>query len=183
MLGTHRVTEELNLTNQHRTDVGDLPSSRWNYDERRLMVGVRDTAVLGDPGHPSLVNAYVQFRGEPSNLRPAHLEFGTPSSFVNLFSSTTTGEIFGDVTQTSIGPGFSPYEQDEQYASWGINLTRQASVHSVKVGWDGQRTRVNGPAPDNIFDAIFATVADFDEVRPHELRGPRGVRVRSCDTR
>ena len=89
-LGAHRLTEELNLTNAHFDDVGDQPSLRSDSDQRRLMIGVRDTVVWGDKRNPFLLSSYLQYRGEPSVMRPAHLDLGLPSTFVNLFSSLTT---------------------------------------------------------------------------------------------
>src|SRR4029077_19808396 len=96
LLGHHRLTQELNLTNAHFADSGDQPSLRSDVDQRRLMLGIRDTVMWGDPSNPYLLNSYLQYRGEPSLTRPAHLELGLPSTYVNLFSSLTTGGLFGD---------------------------------------------------------------------------------------
>jgi Carboxypeptidase regulatory-like domain/TonB dependent receptor-like, beta-barrel len=161
-LGRHRLTQELNITNAHLDDSGDQPSTRSNVAQRRLMIGLRDTALWGDRGNPYLFSAYAQYRDEPSNSRPAHLELGLPSTFVNLFSGLETGELFGDATQETIGPGFSGSRLDEQSVAWGLNLTRQLSAHVVKFGWDAQRTRVNGAEGTQIFDLVLATVSDFE---------------------
>ena len=126
------------------------------------MIGLRDTALWGDRGNPYLFSAYAQYRDEPSNSRPAHLELGLPSTFVNLFSGLETGELFGDATQETIGPGFSGSRLDEQSVAWGLNLTRQLSAHVVKFGWDAQRTRVNGAEGTQIIDLVLATVSDFE---------------------
>ena len=95
-------------------------------------------------------------------VQPAHLDFGMPSTFVNLFSGLETGELFGDVTQETIGPGFSARRLTEQSASVGVNLTRQWSAHVMKFGWDGQHTRVDGTEGTQIFDLVLATVDDFE---------------------
>jgi hypothetical protein len=94
-------------------------------------------------------------------MEPAHLDFGLPSTFVNLFSGLETGELFGDVTQEFIGPGFSGRRLKEQSTAFGLNLTRHWLSHLLKFGWDGQRTRVNGTEGTQIFDLVLATVDDF----------------------
>ena len=162
MLGHHRLTEELNLTDQHSSDDDDPPSTRSNVAQQGLMLGIRDTALWGDPGTPYLFSAYAQYRDDRSSRRPAHLEFGPASTFVNLFSGLETGELFGDVTQEFIGPGFSPSGQSERSASFGFNVTRHFASHVVKFGWDGQRTRVKGTEGTQIFDLVLATVDDFE---------------------
>ena len=101
VLGHHRLTEELNVTNTHLADSGDQPSLRSDVDQRRLMLGIRDTVLWGDQGNPYLLSAYLQYRGEPSLKRPSHLELGMPSTYVNLFSSLTTGALFGDSRKSS----------------------------------------------------------------------------------
>jgi hypothetical protein len=163
LLGNHHVTEELNITNGHFTDSGDQPSLRANLGQRRLMFGIHDTVTWGEPSNPYLLHAYLQFRGEPSLTRPAHLELGLPSVYVNLFSSLTTGGLFGDVTQEVVGPGYSPFRLDEKYVSTGANVFKQFSRHSLKWGWDFERTRVDGTESINIFDTLLATVPDFDQ--------------------
>jgi hypothetical protein len=163
LLGAHRLTEEMNLTNAHFADTGDQPSLRSDMDRRDLMAGIRDTLLLGDASNPYLLTGYFQYRGEPSVLRPAHLELGLPTTFVNLFSNLNTGGLFGDVTQESVGPGYTPLRLDEQYVSLGANLGKQFSRHTIKFGWDYQRARVNGQESSNVFDVLFATVADFDQ--------------------
>jgi hypothetical protein len=159
----NRVTEELNLTNSHSTDSGDQPSLRSDVDQRRLMVGIRGTLMWGDQTNPYLLNAYLQYRGEPTVTRPAHLELGMPTTYVNLFNSLTTGGLFGDVTEELVGPGYSPLSLKEDYASAGANLSKQVSRHNLKLGWDFQRAHVDGTESSNIFDVLLATVSDFNQ--------------------
>jgi hypothetical protein len=159
----HRLTEEVNLNNAHFSDSGDQPSLRSDSDQRRLMLGIHDTVMWGEPNNPYLLNSYFQYRGEPSVTRPAHLELGLPSTFVNLFSDLNTGGLFGDKTQEIVGPGYSPLHLNEDYVSLGVNVSKQRSRHSVKFGWDFQHTRVDGTESINIFDVLFATVPDFDQ--------------------
>ena len=119
--------------------------------------------IFCEPRKTNLLNAYFQYRGEPSVTRPAHLELGLPSTYVNLFSSLTTGALFGDVTEEIVGPGYTPLRLNEDYFSIGVSLAKQLSRHSVKFGWDFQHTRVDGTESINIFDVLFAAVPDFDQ--------------------
>src|ERR1700674_4891436 len=159
--GRHRLTEEVNLNSALLKDSGNQPSGRSDTDQRRLMLGIHDTVMWGDPGNPFLLNSYLQYRGEPSITRAAHLDLGLPSTYMNLFSSLTTGGIFGDTTEEIVGPGHSPLQLNEDYLSFGVNLSKELSRHSLKFGWDFQRTHVDGTESINIFDALFATEHDF----------------------
>ena len=161
VLGHHRLTQEFNLTNAHLTDDGDQPSLRRNHDRRRLMFGARDTVMLGEAGKPYLVSAYFQYRGEPSVTRPSHLDLGFPSVFVNLFTPSGIGALFGDATEEIVGPGITPFSLHEDYYSAGLSLAKPLSHHTVKFGWDFQRTRANGTESANVFDVLLATVDDF----------------------
>jgi hypothetical protein len=163
VLGRHRLTEEVNLNNAHFTDSGNQPSGRSDVDQRRLMLGIHDTMSWGDPSNPYLLSSYFQFRREPALTRPAHLELGLPSTYVNLFSGLTTGSLFGDVTQEIVGPAYTPLQMNEDYLSFGVNLAKQISNHSLKFGWDFQHTGVDGTESNNIFDVLLATVPDFDQ--------------------
>jgi hypothetical protein len=163
ILRRHRLTEEVNLNNAHFTDSGDQPSLRSDTDQRRLMLGIHDTVMWGEPNNPYLLSSYFQYRGEPSLTRPAHLELGLPSTYVNLFSGLTTGALFGDLTEEIVGPGYTPLQLNEDYLSFGVNLAKQFSRHSLKFGWDFQHTRVDGTESNNIFDVLLATAPDFDQ--------------------
>jgi hypothetical protein len=158
----HRLTEEVNLNNAHFSNSGDQPSLRSDTDQRRSMLGVHDTVIWGQPGSPYLLSAYLQYRGEPTVTRPAHLELGLPTTYVNLFSGLNTGGLFGDLTQELIGPGYTPLKLDEGYFSLGANISRQFARHALRVGWDFQRAKVDGTESTNIFDVLLATVSDFE---------------------
>jgi hypothetical protein len=65
-LGHHRLSQQFNLTNTHVTDflpllaAINLPSTRNNFDTRRLMLGFNDTITLGDQARPYLLNVFLQ---------------------------------------------------------------------------------------------------------------------------
>lgn len=166
-LGHHRVSQQMNLTNTHVTDflpllqAIDLPSTRNNLDSRRLMFGFSDLATLGDQTNPFLLNMYVQYRGEPSRVAPAHPEAGTATTLGNLFSSLNTGRLSGDLGQVRFGPGHTALTLDQKYVSLGANLAKQVGRHSWKFGWDFQRTHVDGTEANNLLNQLFATNTDL----------------------
>jgi hypothetical protein len=172
LLGHHRLSQQYNLTNTHVTDflplidAIDLPSRRNNLDSRRLMLGFNDLAMLADQGNPYLLGLYAQYRGEPSVGRPAHPQAGTASTLGNLFSSLNTGGLFGDQPQVRFGAGHSALTLKQAYLSLGANLAKQTGLHGWKLGWDFQRTRVDGTEASNLFSQLFATVADLGAFGP-----------------
>jgi outer membrane receptor protein involved in Fe transport len=163
----HRLSQQFNLTNTHVTDflplleAINLPSTRNNLDSRRLLLGFSDTATLGDQRNPFLLNFYAEYRGEPSDVKPAHPGAGTASTLANLFSSLNTGGLFGDQPQVKFGAGHTALFLDQKYVSLGANLAKQAGGHGWKFGWDFQRTHVNGTEAGNQLNQLFATSADL----------------------
>jgi outer membrane receptor protein involved in Fe transport len=165
--GHHRLSQQFNLTNTHVTDflslleAINLPSTRNNLDSRRLMLGFSDTATLGNQQNPLLIGLYAQYRGEPSDVRPAHPEAGSASTLANLFSSLDTGGLFGDQPQVRFGAGHTALFLHQKYLSLGANLAKQAGRHGWKWGWDFQRTHVQGTEASNLFSQSFTTSADL----------------------
>jgi hypothetical protein len=170
--GHHRLSQQFNLTNTHVTDflpllqATHLPSTRNNFDSRGLMLGASDLATLGDQANPFLLSIYSQYRGEPSDVIPAHPEAGAASTVDNLFSSLNTGRLSGDQGQVQFGPGHTELILKEKYVSLGANLTKLAGAHGWKVGWDFQRTAVDGTEANNLFNQLFATSADLGTFGP-----------------
>lgn len=170
--GHHRLSQQFNLTNAHMTDflpllqAINLPSTRNNLDSRRLLLGFSDTATPGDQANPFLLNFYAQYRGEPSEVEPAHPEAGTASTLANLFSSLNTGGLFGDQPQVKFGAGHTALLLHQKYLSLGANLAKQAGRHGWKFGWDFQRTHVDGREASNLLNQLFATTADLQTFGP-----------------
>ena len=119
-VGHHRVSQQVNLTNSHVTDflplvqAIDLPSTRNNLDSRRLMLGFSDLVILDDQANPFLLNMYAQYRGEPSDVKPAHPEAGAATTLGNLFISLNTGRLSGDLPQVRFGPGHTALTLDQK---------------------------------------------------------------------
>lgn len=168
----HRFSEQINLTNTHVSDylplidAINLPSTRYNTANRALMLGFNDVATLGNQSNPFLLNLYLQYRGEPTEITPSHPQAGPARTLDNLFSSYTTGDLFGDQGQIEFGPGFTTNIIDQNYVSTGANLGKQFGHHSWKFGWDYQRTNVNGAEASNLFNQLFGTIADLGTFGP-----------------
>jgi hypothetical protein len=171
-LGRHRVTEQMNLSNGHVSDflplsqTTSLPSTRTDSDFRHLMWGLHDTATLGSRSNPFLLNAYLQYRGEPFTQRAAHPDASPATTLFNLFSGLDTGRLTGDLGQVQFGAGFTPLLLKQHYLSTGVNLNKIAGRHDIKFGWDFQRTRVDGVEAGNVLNQLFATTADFSQFGP-----------------
>ncbi|MGH9632037.1 MAG: TonB-dependent receptor, partial [Bryobacteraceae bacterium] len=171
-LGTHRFTQQINLSNSHVTNflplsqASSLPSTRTNLDERHLMLGFRDTATLGDQSNPYLLNAYLQYRGEPFSKRPAHPQASPAATLFNMFSGLDTGRLVGDLGQVQFGAGFTPLLLESKYLGFGTHLNKVVGAHDVKFGWDFQRTNADGLEAGNLTNQLFATTSDFAEFGP-----------------
>jgi outer membrane receptor protein involved in Fe transport len=171
-VGRHRLTEQFNYTNNHVTDYLpltaslNLPDTRYNLDGRTLMLGISDLWTLGDVSNSWILNSYFQYRNNPLRQSPSHPDAGTPNTLFNLYSGYDTGGEFGDLGQTSFGPGYNSFSFQQVYYSGGLNLTKQWGRHNIKFGWDYEHTNVNGAEPNNFFTQLFATVDDFNTFGP-----------------
>lgn len=166
-LGVNRFTEQMNYTNTHVNDflplsaATNLPSTRYNLGSSHLLVGFSDIATLGNQSNPWLLNYYVQFRSEPSSKVATYPQAGLANTTDNLFSSLTTGDLFGDLGQVSYGAGFSPLLLDQKYGSAGANIARVIGSHTFKLGWDFMYTHVDGTESTNYFNQLFGLQNDL----------------------
>ncbi|MFL6210044.1 MAG: TonB-dependent receptor domain-containing protein [Pyrinomonadaceae bacterium] len=170
-LGRHRLTEEVNYTNQVVRDFlplsqsGNLPSTRNDTGARHLLLGFGDTILLGEQGRPWVVTLRGAYRGEPSDTRPSHPDAGAATVF-NPFSSNTTGTFFGDFPSVTFGNQFTASNLDQKYTSFTANADKLFGDHDVKVGWNFLRTKVDGVESQSLRTQLFATVADFQTFGP-----------------
>jgi len=170
--GRHHITEEFNYDNSH---IGNflpllqstsLPSTRQNYSLTSNLFGASDTATLGDSTNPWIWNLHGEFRADRSGQGPAHPQAG-PYTFFNLFSSYTTGGIFGDITpQIIYGSVTSQSNLDQQYSIAGTSLAKTFGKHTIKFGYDFERSHVDGMEASLLFDQLFATAADYNQFGP-----------------
>lgn len=171
-LGRHRLSEQVNVTNNHVTDflpltqALNLPDTRSNTDSSSTMVGVTDLVMLGNQSNPYLLNGYFQYRRQPFLQYPSHPQAGQASTLFNLFSSLDTGLLFGDQGQVQFGPGYTPTLIRQNYNSAGLSLGHLVGRHNWKLGWDYMRMRVDGRESNNLFNQLFATTSDFQQFGP-----------------
>jgi outer membrane receptor protein involved in Fe transport len=172
-LGRHRVIEQVNYTNTHITDFLpltsaplNLPDTRQNLDNRTLMLGLTDLWSIGNASNPWILNSYFQYRADPARTSPAHPQSGIPNNLFNLFDTYTSDSEFGNLGQTSFGPGYNPFSFYQKYVSLGLNISKQLGHHNIKFGWDYQNTKIDGAEPNNFFTQLFATIDDFNAFGP-----------------
>jgi hypothetical protein len=172
--GTHRFSEQMNYTNAHTNDYNplsawtSLPDTRYNFSSRNLMLGVSDTATLGNQSNPFLLNYFIQFRDNPTYEAPTWTQAGIPYTYDNLFSSLYTGDLFGDQGQVIYGPGFNDVPIRQKYWSAGLNVGRRFGQHTLKLGWNFERTMVDGDEAITYFNQLFSLEADLPTYTPIE---------------
>jgi outer membrane receptor for ferrienterochelin and colicin len=167
----HHLTEEVNYTNLHINSTNplslstSLPSTRTNLGDRNLLLGFSDTSTLGNSGNPFILSLRGQYRREPSRTGPAHPDAG-PNTIFNIFSRFATGGLFGDVGSPSYGSIYTDSTLDQQYGTFGASVAKTIAHHSLKFGWDFERTRVDGVEASAQQDQLFATQADYEQFGP-----------------
>jgi hypothetical protein len=170
--GKHHFTEQYNYTNAHignylpLSESTNLPSTRQNYGSRSSFLGGSDTILMGSSSDPWILTLRGAYRDDASSQSPAHPQAG-PYTIFNLFSSYTTGGIFGDITpQITFGSETSPSQLDQKYGIFGANIGKPIASHTVKFGWDFQRAQVDGVEASLQQNQLFATLADYDQFGP-----------------
>lgn len=170
VLRNHHLTEQMNYTNVHVNSTNplsasnNLPSTRTNLGDRNLFLGFSDTVTFGSVS-PFILTVRGQYRDEPTLDSPAHPQAG-PNTTFNLFSSFTTGGIFGDQGQFSYGATFTPSTLEQKYGIFGASLAKTVSRHTLKFGWDFERTHVDGNEANGQNNQLFATQADYQQFGP-----------------
>ena len=171
VLGNHHLTEQMNYTNVHVNSTNPLsaytalPSTRTNLGDRNLFLGFADVVTFGNSGSPFILNVRGQYRDEATLTGPAHPQAG-PNTTFNLFSSYTTFGIFGDLGQFGYGATFTPSTLEQKYGIFGASLAKTVSRHTLKFGWDFERTHVDGVEANGLNDQLFATQADYQQFGP-----------------
>jgi Carboxypeptidase regulatory-like domain/TonB dependent receptor/TonB-dependent Receptor Plug Domain len=167
----HHLTEEVNYTNVHVNSTNplslstSLPSTRTNLGDRNLILGSSDTVTFGSSASPFILSLRGQYRDESTLTSPAHPQAG-PNTIFNLFSSFTTGDIFGDLGTPTYGATFTPSMLEQKYGTFGVSLAKIINRHTLKFGWDFERTQVDGAEADLQQDQLFATEADYLQFGP-----------------
>jgi len=171
----HHLTEEFNYTNLHINSTNplslstSLPSTRTNLGDRNLLIGAGDTYTFGSSGNPFILSVRGQYRREPTRTGPAHPDAG-PNTIFNIFSSNDTGMplLFGDLGSPQFGATFTDSTLDQQYGTFGASVAKTFGRHTLKFGWDFERTQVDGVEASAQQDQLFATQADFLQFGPED---------------
>jgi outer membrane receptor protein involved in Fe transport len=167
----HHLTEEFNYTNLHINSTNplsastSLPSTRSNLGDRNLLIGAGDTIIFGNSGNPFILSLRGQYRREPTRTGPAHLDAG-PNTVFNIFSGFDTGGLFGDLGSPNFGATFTDATLDQQYGTFGVSAAKTFGRHTLKFGYDFERTQVDGVEASAQQDQLFATQADFEQFGP-----------------
>jgi outer membrane receptor protein involved in Fe transport len=172
VLGAHHLTEQFNYANSHQANTlplsqsTSLPSTRQNYGARSLLLGFTDTATLGSSVSPFVLSLRGSYRRDPSSISPAHPNAG-PYTIFNMFSGYETGGVFGDITpQITFGSITTRSNLDQQYAIFGASLAKTMAQHTLKFGWDFERTQVDGTEASLLTNQLFATLDDYATFGP-----------------
>jgi Carboxypeptidase regulatory-like domain/TonB dependent receptor/TonB-dependent Receptor Plug Domain len=178
ILGAHHLSEQMNYTNVHTNSTNplsasiNLPSTRTNLGDRNLLLGFSDTVTFGDRSSPFILSLRGQYRDESTLTSPAHPQAG-PNTLFNLFSGfsnasgpDTNFTLFGDQGQFSFGSTFTPSTLEQKYGTFGTSLTKTISHHTLKFGWDYERTNVDGIESNAVNNQLFTTESDFLQFGP-----------------
>jgi hypothetical protein len=111
------------------------------------------------------LSLHGQYRDEPTLTSPAHPDAG-PNTTFNLFSDFGTGGIFGDLGQFGFGATFTPSTLHQKYGTFGSSLAKTVSRHTIKFGWDFERTQVDGVEGNLLNNQLFTTESDFLQFGP-----------------
>ena len=167
----HHLSEQVNYTNLHVNSTNplsaatSLPSTRTNLGDRNLLLGGSDTITFGSSASPFILSLRGQYRDEKTLTSPAHPEAG-PNTIFNVFTSFTTGGLFGDAGSPTYGATFTPATLEQKYGTFGVSLAKTINKHTLKVGWDFERTHIDGVEANAQQDQLFATQADYQQFGP-----------------
>ena len=170
-LGRHSLSQSVNYTNGNVTEflplsnATDLPSRRNDTGARHLMLAFSDTALMGSSSNPWVLTLRGSYRGDTSELRPAHPEAGVGTTF-QMFSSFNTGGLFGNLGSFGFGNPVTRTALDQKNTSLSANANKLLGDHNIKFGWNFLRTKVDGIDSRVLNLQLFATVPDFIALGP-----------------
>ncbi len=168
--GRHQLSQELNYTNEYVRGSGTgLPTTRSSTSARHLLLGFSDTMLLGEQGNPWIVTLRGAYRGEPSDVRPAHPEF-TGTTTLNAFTAQQicppTCGFFSTLPGVVFGNASTPSSLDQKYTSLSANVNKLFGDHDIKFGWQFLRTNVDGVDAQVLTNQLFTTIDDYINLGP-----------------
>jgi hypothetical protein len=167
-IGRHSLSEEVNYTNGNNRNFGalfagtSLPSTRTNTGFRTLLLGFGDTMLLGKTSDPWVVTLRGAYRGEPSDVGPAHPETGGTSTLVPYQPPVTAPlTIPGPLGTATFGSGATKSGIDQKYTSLTAIADKRFGNHGIKFGWNYLRTQVDGVEARFLQNQLYTTIPDF----------------------
>ena len=172
-LGQHSLSQEVNYTNGNVKNFAPLsagnsvPSTRTDRGARNLLLAFGDTMLLGDQGDPWIVTLRGAYRGEPSDVLPAHPEAGG-SNILTAYPVPVTGalQVPGPLPTVNFGNDSTRSFLDQQYTALSANANKRFGDHDIKFGWNFLRTKVDGLEPRILQNQLFTTIPDFSTFDP-----------------
>ena len=171
--GKHQLSEQVNYTDGSArsflplSSANSLPSARNDTDTTRLLVGIADTALLGNPGNPYVVTLRGAIRRENNETNPSQSDF-TGSTLFNPYDSSrctlATCSIFGNLPTVTFGNTNTPQHLDQAYTEFNANANRLFGSHDLKFGTNFLRTKVDGADPRLQQNQLFASTDDFQRL-------------------
>jgi hypothetical protein len=167
-LGIHSLSEEVNYTNGNNRNFGalfagtSLPSTRTDQGFRTLLLAFGDSMLLGDKGNPWVVSLRGAYRGEPSDVGPAHPETGGVTTFVP-YALPVTGPLTipSPLGTATFGNSSTHSALDQQYTTLTAIADKQFGKHEIKFGWNYLRTQVDGNESRGLANQLYSTIPDF----------------------
>jgi len=170
--GRHQLSQQVNYTDSGNksflplSSANSLPSARNDTDTRRLLVGIGDTALLGNPGNPYVVTLRAALRREDSETNPSQTDF-TGSTLFNPYDSRCTTAnclIFGNLPTVTFGNLRTPRHLDQRYTEFNASANKLFGSHDLKFGTNFLRTKVDGADSRLQQNQLFATTEDFERL-------------------
>ncbi len=179
-LGKHSLSQQVNYTNGNIYNYAplsagnSLPSTRTDRGSRYLMLGFADTMLLGDGANPWILTLRGGYRGEPSDIRPAHPETGG-GTILNPYSVPVSSpfQFPSALGSVSFGNNLTPQMLDQQYTSFSAIANKRFGSHDIKFGWSYMHTKVDGYVSRTLANQLFATTPDIVAFDPAEA----GIRL------
>jgi Carboxypeptidase regulatory-like domain/TonB dependent receptor/TonB-dependent Receptor Plug Domain len=168
--GRHQLSQEINYTNEYVRGSGTgLPTTRTSTSGRHLLFGLGDTILIGEQGNPWILTLRGAYRGEPSDVQPAHLEF-TGGTTLNAFLAQQicppTCGFFSNLPGVGFGNASTPSNLKQKYTSLSANANKLLGDHDIKFGWQFLRTHVDGEDAKILTNQLFTTIDDYINFGP-----------------
>ena len=172
-LGRHSLSQEINYTNANVRNFSSLsagnstPSTRTDRGARNLLLAFADTSLLGDQGDPWILTLRAAYRGEPSDVLPAHPESGGGNLLTAYPVPVNAAlQVPGPLPTVSFGNSLTRSFLDQKYTSLAVNANKRFSDHDIKFGWNFLSTNVDGLEPRTLQQQLYTTIPDFSTFGP-----------------